>query len=145
MRSQSAWNCSLCRMACRVLTCLRSSAFLISSLPASLRRISFTCGRCEANASGSVKVFALSDCLRLSCTLPRVDQACLLQVGPDHFRLLHAQSFRSTVLVGHGNGGELVLLDDPEVNPRVGLNFPLKLPWLFSAVSVQVPFLSREK
>ena len=56
MRSHNALNSALWSTACRVLTCCRSSAFLISNLPASLRNTSLTCGSWAAKGSGNVNV-----------------------------------------------------------------------------------------
>ena len=55
---------ALCSTACRVCTCRRSSAFLISSRPASLRRISRDLRSWASNGSGTVSVPSFSALLQ---------------------------------------------------------------------------------
>src|SRR3546814_1031715 len=48
----------------------------MSSLPATLRRTSFTCGKCAAYSGGRVRVPSFSACRSLSCTLPLASIIC---------------------------------------------------------------------
>mmetsp|Transcript_41596 Transcript_41596/g.97604 ORF Transcript_41596/g.97604 Transcript_41596/m.97604 type:complete len:243 (+) Transcript_41596:740-1468(+) len=71
MRSHRALNSGLSSIARRTGTCLRSSAFLISSLPETLRSSSRICARCASTSGGSARLPSLMARRNSSFTLPR--------------------------------------------------------------------------
>ena len=80
------------------------------------------------------KLLGQGECLVLQCRAKGVlhlalgvEHSRLFQVCPDGLGFLNAQRFCLAVCVGHGNRGELVLLDDAEANARVGLDFLLQV------------------